>query len=116
MADNSLRQPSSPDLTLQQGGAWESVRFTVPSDIPDEDVQARVSDKYMRVAGEFWEKNGFTVLHVKRPKLYEGNLPIDADRRGYIVWGWLKRRPVEHTIDVPEAYIPKFEGMGMKLT
>ena len=109
-----------PDTSVQDGGTWERAVFTVPLGVPEERVQF-VADKYQRKFGYHLEKQGFTVLQMSQPvrvtRPIEGDAGImDPTRKKYGILAYVTRRPVEHTVDVPDALVPELEKVGMRLT
>ena len=102
------------DRSLELGGYWERATFTVPSDVPDERVQAR-ADKYTAKAAKVYEAQGCTILNFTKPIVSLGRLVTDLDRRRYDIFFWLRRKPVTHNIEVPEQLIPEFQSKGWKL-
>lgn len=104
---------SVPDLSLIQGGLWERRIFTVPKDTPEERVQFH-ADRYMKRAGDSLEMEGFQVIYMKRPHIDRCPYPEDGDRKRYVIMAWVRRRPVELTMDIPEEMIPSALASGMR--
>ena len=102
------------DDSLIRGGTWEWCTFEVPIDTPEDRVQFH-GDRYMRIFGDGLEKQGFTVKVMSTPEVYDGQRPVDPDRRRYILWAYVTRRPVTYTIDVPDMSIPAMQRLGLKL-
>jgi len=116
MIDSSAPPAEPPvDKSLEQNGLWEHVVFTVPDDIPEERVEKERFGGYMQKAGEYWESKDFTVLRVERPRVYNADGPVEPGRRKYVIWGWVRRRPVVHTLDVPDHAVDRLRSMGMVL-
>lgn len=96
---------------------YETAVFTVPSSVPDERVQF-VSNKYMVRAGHQLENQGFQVLSMtrpvadKRPHIKHSTPP---DRRAYIMYAAVRRRPETIHIDVPDNAVKEMQATGMKL-
>ena len=102
------------DRSLEQGGYWERATFTVPADVSDERVQSS-ADKYTAKAAKVFEAQGCTVLSFTKPFVSLGHLVTDDDRRRYDIFFWLRRKPENITLPVPEQLIPEFQSKGWKL-
>ncbi|KKM68982.1 hypothetical protein LCGC14_1455460 [marine sediment metagenome] len=101
------------DRTLINGGFWERATFTVPKDVSDERVQS-YADKYTAKGGKAFEAQGFTVLKVTTPRVSLSHLVTEADRRRYDIYFFLKRKPVEVRVEVPEILHPHMLAKGYR--
>lgn len=110
---------SHPALwTPRQTHIWKSATFTVPVDVSDERVQF-AADKYMGRFGDSLEKQEFQVLHMGKPAEDRGVVArgmTPPDRRAYVVWAKVRRRPITITVDVPDEDIPLYEAAGYRHT
>lgn len=102
------------DLSLIHNGFWERRVFTVPTDTPEERVEL-VADRYMQRAGDSLEREGFRVIYMQKPHLDRCPYLEDEDRKRYVIMAWVRRRPVEITMDIPEVMIPSALASGMQL-
>ena len=102
------------DSSLIRGSAEEWATFDVPIDTAEDRIHI-YGDRCMRWFGEHLEKQGFQVKLMSTPQKYDGQQPVDPDRKRYIIWANVTRRPVVHTIDVPDMSIPAMQRLGMKL-
>ena len=98
----------------KQNGVWESAVFTVPHDTTQDKVDFH-AHKYMQRAGEAWEHQGFTVLKLTKPAPDKVPMGVDPDRKRYVMWGFLRRKPQEITVEVPDAAVPTLTRQGMNL-
>lgn len=102
---------------------WQRCVFTVPEmvfgrPITEQDVQDR-APAYRNKAGTVMERMGYQVLGLDGPHLDAG-LPAravnDPDRRQYVIWANVHRRPPEHyEVDVPDELVPVFQANGLTL-
>lgn len=97
-----------------QQGIWQTATFDVPDGTPEESVQFR-SDKYMLKFGDNLESQGFTVKMMSRPEPYKGRVPTEEGRKRYRIWAFVKRRPIEMTMDIPDIAVPEMLDLGLKL-
>lgn len=86
----------------------------MPKDVPDERVQERAYG-YKNKFGKTLETSGFEVLWMSSPVMAKGPRPVDEDRRAYYVQAWVRRRPVEIHMDIPDESVPELTGIGMRL-
>ena len=108
------RSNRPPDLSLIQNGVWERASFTVPDSVSEERVQFH-ADKYQRKFGDHLEGVGFTVVAMTEPEIDTGSLPVDPDRRRYIIWAWVRRRPIIAHMEVEDEAVPTLLKLGMSL-
>jgi len=99
------------DKSLVDGGFWERATFTVPVTTSDERVKL-VEAKYMRRAGEVFEKEGFTVIKMLKPQATLRR-PVSGRRR-YDIFAFLRRTPVEIVSTVPDEIVPELLKSGYK--
>lgn len=104
------------DRTLEQGGVWEHASFTRADKAPVEFDD----DPYLRRFGKHLEAQGFTVMAMQTPDgCAKGACPrwrpTDEGRDLYHLWAWCKRRPVDHTLYVPDRYVPRLAATGLAL-
>lgn len=108
-----------PDTTYTHGAVWESGTFTVPMRVGerviDEEAVQAVADKYMARFGDVLEKRGYTVLRMLRPSLDKQQIGVDPDRRRYVIWAWVKRRPVLLRFNIPDDAVPEMLKAGFAL-
>ncbi len=107
----------TPLWTPGQTHIWKSATFTVPDTVAEDRVQF-AADKYQRKAGAAWEKQGFQVLQMGLPELDRGVVAegtTEPNRRAYIIWGKVRRRPVTERIEVPDKDVPILQKIGFKL-
>lgn len=107
-------------LFLPYGYIWQRGSFTVPADVSDERVQF-AADKYRRKFGAILErgKYGFRVLEMIGPHEDKGAVKkatTDSDRRAYVIWAKVTRRPVTFHVEVPDEDVPMYQAAGFKLT
>ena len=103
------------DQSLIRGGVWERGTFTVPADVSEERVQL-VAHKYMSRFGEALEKMGYQVLWMSQARIDPLPIPEDGDRKRYRMMAWVRQRPVEIHMDIPDELVPEMLQKGMKLT
>lgn len=104
--------------TLEQMFVWQKASYTVPGAVSEERVQA-TGDKYRRKFGKSLESEGWRVLGMEGPTLDRSVLAYgltDPDRRRYIIYAKVTRRPETITVDVPDEDVPLYEKAGFKLT
>jgi hypothetical protein len=89
--------------------------FTVPLGTPEDRVQF-AADKYMGRFGDALESQGFTVMVMTKPERARLLDLTEHGRTRYLLFAWVKRRPVEHHLWVPDSAVPILEKQGMKLT
>lgn len=101
-----------------QGYTWEKASFTVPVDVSDERVwDAR--GKYRNKFGKTLEFEGWQVLGISNPRRDRSAVAYgttDPDRKRYVLWAKVRRRPVTFTVDVPDEDVPLYQQAGFKLT
>lgn len=103
--------------TPAQSFIWDKATFDVPVDTPEERVQFYAS-KWRNIYGKRLEAEGFTVLALDGPKVYKGELAeaiVDPDRRRYVIWAKVRRRPTLVHVDVPDAIVPGLVEDGLTL-
>lgn len=101
---------------------WQKGWFTVPNTVfgrpvTEADVQER-APAHRNKFGELLEKEGWKVLWIEGPTLDQGlyaRAVLDPDRRRYIMWARVERKPAEYHIDMPDAAVPAAEACGLKL-
>lgn len=104
--------------TPVQRHIWDRASFTVPADVPDERVK-QAGDRYRMKYGKALEVQGFDVLGMGWPEEDRSVLArgtTDPDRRRYIIWAKIRRRPVEVHVDVPDEDVPIYQKAGYRLT
>ena len=104
--------------TPAQTHIWENVVFTVPNSVSDERVQSVMAARYRNKGGEYYEKEGFQVLAVDGPREDRSLVALqttDPDRRKYVIWYKLRRRPKEQRAEVSDAEAPELLAAGYKL-
>lgn len=69
----------------------------------------------MRRFGDHLEAQDFKVKAMSTPEEYRGKIPVDEDRKRYVIWAYISRRPVVHTIDIPDMSVPAMQRLGMNL-
>jgi hypothetical protein len=97
---------------------WEKVVFTVPDTVSDERVHE--NDGYYRNQGGriMEERYKYTVLAVDGPHEDRGLVArqtTDPDRRRYVVWYKVTKRPEPFTIDVDDRFVPAYLNAGLHL-
>lgn len=102
------------DRSVKEGGFWEKVTFTVPASTSEERVQL-VGHKYMLKAAKHFEGEGLKVKKVLSPTLDLRPLPVEPDRRRYIIYVFLWREPYVPVFDVPDACVPDLLKAGLRL-
>ena len=105
--------PPQVDRSLIDNGVWERATFTVPSDVSDERVQESAR-KYRSKAASAWEAQGFTIMEMLGPNVAESMPGDPPDRKRYSIFGFLRRRPVELTFDVPDVAVVALAEKGLK--
>ena len=114
------------DRSLEQGGFWKHVTYTVPDSVPQDRIDF-TAPKYRNKGGETLEGEGFTIHKVDGPhrclKRITGLTggckkwaPTAPDRHRYHIGYWISRRPEEQTMDVADAAVAALEETGMRLT
>jgi hypothetical protein len=103
--------------TPGQTHIWERAGFTVPVDVLEERVQSNAA-QYRNRFGDALELQGFEVLGMGPPIhdtgfVAEGS--TDPDRKKYIIWAKIRRRPVVVKVDVPDEDVPIYQASGYKL-
>jgi hypothetical protein len=102
--------------TPKQTHTWERAAFTVPDDVSEERVQDS-AHKYRLRFGNALELQGYEVLAMGMPERDETVLArgtTDPDRRRYVIWAKVRRRPVEVKVDVPDEDIALYEKAGFR--
>jgi hypothetical protein len=103
-----------------QSHIWKRGGFTVPRETTEQAVQD-AAPNYRKKYGEFLESQeggGFVVLGFDGPHLDEGVVArgvTDPDRRRYVLWAQVRRRPVTIVVDAPDADIPIYQNAGFRL-
>ena len=115
LASNLLTNRSHVDNTLERGYVWQRASFTVPLSTPDAKVLDAAS-KYQLKFGKHLEGNGYTVLDMTTPVAVEDKVPIDPDRKKYVIFARVKRRPQETSLWVPDNAVNEMRSLGMRLT
>lgn len=103
------------DRSLEQLGLWRTGFFTVPDTTPADKIEFHW-DSYRRKYGAALEAEGFDVLYMGNP--FQNHLsvhPVDADRRRYEIQAWVRRRPKEVHILVPDNAVPQIQRLGLTL-
>lgn len=103
--------------TPQQRFVWEKGSFTVPADVTEERVQF-VADTYRRKFGKVLEEQGFEVLGMEMPHVGHDVVSVgitEPNRRRYIIWAKVRRRPIEVKVDVPDRQVAGFQRSGFSL-
>ena len=96
---------------------WEKASYTVPGNITEERVQD-TGAKYRNKFGKVLEAKGFTVLRMDGPYLDTTIATVgvtDPDRRKYVIWAKVTRRPQTCTVDVPDEDVVLYAANGFKL-
>lgn len=102
------------DNSILRGYTSETAVFQVPLNISDERIRFN-ADKYKRKFGHNLEGRGFTILAMSEPR--RDNRPhvqCPPDRTQYAILALIRRRPVTHTIDVPDSLVPEMLALGLK--
>ncbi|NIR13677.1 MAG: hypothetical protein GWN86_06905 [Desulfobacterales bacterium] len=74
------------------------------------------ADKYQRKFGNHLEAQGYNVLAMGMPEENPKAFPsLPEDRRGFIIWARVSRRPQEIHIDIPDNAVEEVEKLGLKL-
>jgi len=113
------------DRSLDQGGFWKHVTYTVPDSIPKERIDF-TAPQYRNKGGETLEAEGFKIHKVEGPNRCDRPIlgltggckkwaPHEPDRHRYHIGYWVSRRPQEHLMDVPDAAVAALEDTGMRL-
>ena len=100
-----------------QRSVLEKCSFTVPDTVSEERVQD-AGPKYRNKFGKILEQQRWTVLRLDGPNLDEGMVAkgiTDPDRRRYVIWAEVKRRPTDYTFDVPDEDVAIYEKAGFSL-
>lgn len=103
----------TPDQTF----VWEKASYTVPGEVSEERVQA-TADKYKRKFGKALEFQGWTVLGFDGPTLDRSVIAqglCDPDRRRYVLYAKVTRRPETITVDVPDEDVVFYQRAGFRL-
>lgn len=111
------RTPSSRWYPGQEY-TWEHAVFTVPIETSEERMHmaaAGYRNKYGRsLEAEGWEVLGLDGPHVDTDIWAVGTCP--PDRRPYVIYAKVRRRPETVTVDVPDEDVPLYEAAGYKLS
>ena len=102
---------------VPHGYIWQRGTFTVPDSVSDERVQESAA-KYRNKFGTFLEIEGFTVLGIEGPTIDRGfvNRAVnDPDRRSYVLWGKVTRKPVRWKFEVPDEDVALYQKAGFRL-
>ncbi len=87
--------------------------FTVPSDIPDQRV-VDCMDDYIKKYADSFDKEGWKLTS----KIVYGKIlsPLGEDiregRSRWAIWANWERKPVIHTFEVDDKYVPKLLETG----
>ena len=96
---------------------WERASFTVPKEVSEERVRL-VADKYLRKFGKALEQKGFNVLEFDGPNIDKSVVAMgmtEPDRRAYVLWAKVTRRPQIVTVNVPDEDVSLYQKAGFKL-
>lgn len=106
-----------PAYESTEGAVWERASFTVPSTVPDQTVlDGPVAERYIRRFGAHLEKQGFEVLTMVRPEAVRSQVLMDTpDRKRFVMWAKVRRRPVTIHFDIPDHLIEAAQQVGFKL-
>lgn len=99
------------------GWTWEKAVFSVPGDVTEEEV-AFAAPKYRNKFGDHLETQGFEVLGMDGPTRDGSVLGVGItapDRRRYVIWAKVRRRPVEVKVNIPDEDVPIYQEAGFKL-
>lgn len=112
---NNLAVPI--DRSLIEDGLWRSATFTVPEEVGEDRVRF-AADRYQRKFGNQLEAEGFDVRLMAEPEVDKrrSTTLTPEDRRAYVIWAWVKRRPVDFHVEIPDDYVPAMEDVGLRLT
>lgn len=109
---------NNPRLWERYGYVWEKGTFTVPLNTPEERVQF-AAHKYVNKFGRMLEERKvFQVLQVQGPFRDYGAVAqaiVEPDRKRYVMWAKVRRRPVTTHFDIPDQYVPAMQAAGLKL-
>lgn len=101
---------------------WQKIRFSVPEWVGQHPVtEADVQDKvphFRNKAGAFLEREGYRVLYIEGAVVDNGAIAragTDPDRRAYVMWARVERRPIEYHMDIPDEDVETALAGGMKL-
>ena len=100
-----------------QDSVLEKCSFTVPDTVSEERVQD-AGPKYRNKFGKSLEYQGWTVLRLDGPNLDAGMVArgiTDPDRRRYVIWAEVKRRPSRYTLEVPDEDVAIYAKAGFSL-
>ena len=104
--------------TPSQTFVWEKAAYTVPGHVSEERVQD-TAYKYKKKFGNSLEFQGWTVLGFDGPKEDRSVIAqglTDPDRRRYVLYAKVTRRPRTITVDVPDQDVHIYQKAGFKLT
>ena len=103
--------------TPDQAFVWEKASYTVPGEVSEERVQA-TGERYRRKLGKLLEWQGWTVLGFDGP-IWDRSIIsyglTDPDRRRYVLYAKVTRRPQTITVDVPDEDVAIYQKAGFKL-
>ena len=103
--------------TPSQTHVWRSGTYTVPAEVSEERVRF-TADKFKLKFGKSLELQGFEVLEMGEP---ERDITVfgvgitEPNRRKYIIWARIRRRPATQVIDVPDEDVPLYQDAGYTL-
>lgn len=103
--------------TPAQAYVWEKAVFTVPIETSEERVQA-AAPRYKKRFGEYLETEGFRIVEFDGPcqdKTVVAAGITEPDRRRYVLWAKVTRRPREVRVDVPDEDVEIYQRSGFKL-
>ena len=103
--------------TPAQTWVWEKASYTVPNTVSEERVRD-TAWRYKRKWGKSLEFQGWMVLEIGEPELDRSVVAFglcDPDRRRYVIYAKVTRRPQTITLDVPDADIAIYQKAGWKL-
>ena len=120
--DSETRKPIRdarryPLWTPGQDYTYETGSFTVPASVSEEKVEFAYS-KYRNRFGEALEFQGFEGLEVQGPWVdnsFVARGTTAPDRRKYVLFGKVRRRPVSSTVDVPDEDVAIYEEAGFRM-
>ena len=101
----------------EQQWVWDHATFTVPDNVSEDRVQFAAS-KYQLKYGKSLEKQGLRVLEMGKPEVNRGIVArgtTEPDRRPYVIWAKVTRRPVEVRMEVPDEDVGLFQKAGFCL-
>lgn len=106
----------APDLLIPgaNGHLWEKGLFTAPADIPVDKVLAK-GDVYRLWYGKQLEKQGWSIVEMRGPFEYTGGMKCDPDRKQYIIYAHVKRRPRLVVETIHDSNVAWAQAQGYKV-